>query len=85
MFQQNPETLISLGAPQFHSQVLAGNRSDHQSRFEPPEPRQNMTLHFFLKLNRPMQGEFPVTCRITYDRQKTEFQIPFLTCQQGRQ
>ena len=39
-----------------------------------------MTLHFFLKLNRPIQGEFPIVCRITNNRQKTEFQIPFLTC-----
>lgn len=39
-----------------------------------------MTLHFFLKLNRPVQGEFPIVCRITNNRQKTEFQIPFLTC-----
>ena len=39
-----------------------------------------MTLHFFLKLNRPVKGEFPIVCRITNNRQKTEFQIPFLTC-----
>jgi hypothetical protein len=39
-----------------------------------------MTLHFFLNLNRPFQGEFPVTCRITVDRKKTEFQVPFSTC-----
>jgi len=31
-------------------------------------------------MQRPKQGEFPIVCRITYDRKKTEFQIPFLTC-----
>jgi hypothetical protein len=39
-----------------------------------------MTLHFYLDLQRPKQGEFPVICRITLDRKKTEFQLPFLTC-----
>lgn len=39
-----------------------------------------MTLHFFLDLQRPKQGEFPIICRITNNRQKTQFQIPFLTC-----
>jgi site-specific recombinase XerD len=39
-----------------------------------------MTLHFYLDLQRPKQGEFPVICRITVDRKKTEFQVPFSTC-----
>ena len=70
MFQQNLGALISLGAPQFHSQVLAGNRSDQQSRFEPSEPNQNMTLHFFLNLNRPMKGE-PYTNAVTTFNKKS--------------
>jgi len=39
-----------------------------------------MTLHFYLDLQRPKQGEFPVICRITMERKKTEFQVPFSTC-----
>ena len=39
-----------------------------------------MTIHFYLNLKRPMQSEFPITCRITLNRKKTEFQLPFLTC-----
>ena len=39
-----------------------------------------MTLHFYLDLQRPKHGEFPVICRITVDRKKTEFQVPFSTC-----